>query len=86
VRLKLGEPVLNPTQGYLADVFTVGANLAGLPALSIPAGFNAQGLPIGLQLIGNHFAEARLLHTAHSYQQHTDWHKKTPAEITEELS
>lgn len=82
---KLGEPVVSPTQQYLADTFTVGANLAGLPALSIPAGFNAQGLPIGLQLIGNHFGEARLLQIAHCFQQQTDWHQRAPS-FTKDVS
>ncbi len=74
---KLGEKVDNPVQRYLADVFTVAANLAGLPALSIPAGFS-QGLPIGMQLIGKHFSEALLLNCAHQYQQCTTWHQARP--------
>lgn len=69
----------DPVQNYLADVFTVAANLAGLPALSIPAGFH-QGLPIGLQLIGGFFSEDRLLNMAHQYQQQTDWHQARPGE------
>ncbi len=74
---KLGETINNPTQRYLADIFTVAANLAGLPALSIPVGFHQQ-LPIGMQLMGPHFGEARLLQFAHHYQQETDWHHKLP--------
>ncbi|MCP0913471.1 MULTISPECIES: Asp-tRNA(Asn)/Glu-tRNA(Gln) amidotransferase subunit GatA [Legionella] len=74
---KLGEKISDPTQRYLADVFTVAANLAGLPALSIPVGFS-QGLPIGMQIIGPHFSEARLLHLAHNYQQCTTWHRARP--------
>ncbi|WED44526.1 Asp-tRNA(Asn)/Glu-tRNA(Gln) amidotransferase subunit GatA [Legionella cardiaca] len=74
---KLGEKVGDPIQNYLADVFTVAVNLAGLPALSIPAGFSA-GLPIGMQLIGNYFSEAKLLNIAHHYQQCTDWHQARP--------
>ncbi len=77
---QLGEKIADPTQRYLADIFTVSANLAGLPALSIPAGFSA-GLPIGMQLIGPHFSEACLLNTAHYYQQCTDWHLKRPEEF-----
>jgi aspartyl-tRNA(Asn)/glutamyl-tRNA(Gln) amidotransferase subunit A len=73
----LGEKIADPIQNYLADVFTVAANLAGLPAISIPAGF-AQGLPIGMQLMGKHFSESQLLNTAHHYQQHTDWHLARP--------
>lgn len=79
---KIGEKITNPTERYLADIFTVAANLAGLPAASIPAGFNA-GLPIGMQLIGNHFSEARILQLAHFYQQQTDWHLRTPKELEE---
>jgi len=74
---KLGEKIADPIQNYLADVFTVAANLAGLPALSIPAGF-ANGLPIGLQLMGKHFSESHLLCVAHHYQQQTNWHKASP--------
>lgn len=62
---------------YLADIYTVSVNLAGLPALSIPAGF-VEGLPVGLQLIGNYFAESRLLNVAHQYQLITDWHNRLP--------
>ena len=74
---KLGEKIADPIQNYLADVFTVAANLAGLPALSIPTGFDNQ-LPIGLQLMGKHFSEGRLLHIAHHYQLHTNWHLASP--------
>ena len=78
---KLGEKVADPTQLYLADVFTVAANLAGLPALSIPAGLSSDGLPIGMQLMGNHFSESLLLNMAHSYQQSTDWHLKSRGDV-----
>ncbi|HBI21690.1 MAG TPA: Asp-tRNA(Asn)/Glu-tRNA(Gln) amidotransferase GatCAB subunit A [Legionella sp.] len=78
---KLNEPIRNPTQRYLADVFTVAANLAGLPALSIPAGFNRDGLPIGMQIMGTYFSEPRLLALAHLYQQVTDWHLARPEPI-----
>ncbi|MFJ1267403.1 Asp-tRNA(Asn)/Glu-tRNA(Gln) amidotransferase subunit GatA [Legionella lytica] len=74
---KLGEKIADPIQNYLADVFTVAANLAGIPAISIPAGF-AKGLPIGMQLMGKHFSEGLLLNAAHHYQQHTDWHRAKP--------
>ncbi|MFT4058707.1 MAG: Asp-tRNA(Asn)/Glu-tRNA(Gln) amidotransferase subunit GatA [Legionella sp.] len=74
---KLGEKIADPIQNYLADVFTVAANLAGLPAISIPVGF-ADGLPIGMQLMGKHFSEQSLLNAAHQYQQHTDWHQARP--------
>lgn len=75
---KLGEKNDDPIQHYLADIFTVAANLAGLPALSIPIGFSQQGLPIGMQLIGKHFDEKRLLQSAHLYQQNTNWHLMKP--------
>jgi aspartyl-tRNA(Asn)/glutamyl-tRNA(Gln) amidotransferase subunit A len=75
---KLGEKVNDPVQMYLNDIYTIAANLAGLPAMSIPCGF-AQGLPVGLQLIGGQFAEGLLLNVAHQYQQATDWHLRTPA-------
>lgn len=71
----LGRQVADPVERYLADVFTVAANLSGLPALSIPAGF-IEGLPVGLQLMGKHFKESQLLQLAHHYQQNTDWHLK----------
>lgn len=67
----------SPADLYLSDVFTIAANLAGLPGLSMPAGFH-NGLPIGAQLIGQHFDEARLLNVAHQYQQQTDWHQRRP--------
>lgn len=74
---KAGEKSLNPTKKSLGDTFTVCANLAGLPALSIPAGFH-NGLPIGMQIIGSPLSEKRLLNIAHFYQQETNWHKETP--------
>lgn len=74
---KLGEKIADPIQNYLADVFTVAANLAGLPAISIPAGFSKE-LPIGLQLMSKHFGESRLLQIAHHYQQQTNWHLASP--------
>jgi aspartyl-tRNA(Asn)/glutamyl-tRNA(Gln) amidotransferase subunit A len=75
----LGAKTADPITMYLNDIYTIGANLAGLPALSIPCGF-AQGLPVGLQAIGSHFDEARLLNLAHLYQRETDWHLRTPPE------
>ncbi len=76
----LGANAEDPVQMYLNDIFTIPAPLSGLPALSIPCGFDAAGLPVGLQLTGNHFAEAKLLGIAHRYQQATDWHLRVPAE------
>ena len=73
----LGAKTADPITMYLNDIYTIGANLAGLPAMSIPCGF-AQSLPVGLQLIGRHFAEERLLSAAHAYQRETDWHTRVP--------
>jgi aspartyl-tRNA(Asn)/glutamyl-tRNA(Gln) amidotransferase subunit A len=70
----------DPVKMYLNDIFTIPAPLAGLPALSVPCGFDGSGLPVGLQLMGRHFSEAALLGTAHSYQQATDWHLRVPRE------
>ncbi len=77
---KLGEKAADPVQMYLSDIYTIAVNLAGLPGMSIPCGF-AGGLPVGLQLIGNYFDEARLLNVAHRYQMATDWHRRRPAGI-----
>jgi len=77
---ELGAKTSDPVQMYLGDVFTIPAPLAGLPALSIPCGFDEKGLPVGLQLTGPHFSERRLLGAAHLYQQATDWHLRVPAE------
>lgn len=76
---KRGEKAADPVQMYLSDIYTIAVNLAGLPGMSLPCGFDGQGLPIGMQLIGNYFDEARLLNVAHGYQQATDWHRRTPA-------
>jgi aspartyl-tRNA(Asn)/glutamyl-tRNA(Gln) amidotransferase subunit A len=77
VAFKLGEKSQDPVSMYLSDIYTIATNLAGLPGISIPAGFSQQ-LPVGLQLIGNYFAEGRLLNAAHRFQQVTDWHKRIP--------
>ncbi len=68
----------DPVKMYLGDIFTIPASLAGLPGMSIPCGFDAKGLPVGLQAIGNYFSEARLLNAAHQYQKATDWHTRVP--------
>jgi len=73
----IGQKTDDPVAMYLNDIYTIGANLAGIPAMSVPCGFTA-GLPIGLQLIGPHLSEARLLGIAHQYQQRTDWHTRAP--------
>ena len=75
---KLGEKTDDPVQMYLQDIYTIAVNLAGLPGMSLPCGFDSQGLPIGLQLIGNYFDEARMLGVAHQYQLATDWHQRAP--------
>lgn len=75
---KFGEKSQNPLEMYLTDIYNCAANLAGIPALSIPCGHAADGLPIGLQLMGRHFDEGRLLQIAHHYQQATDFHEKRP--------
>lgn len=77
VAFKLGDKTDDPVSMYLQDIYTISLNLAGLPGMSIPAGFS-QGLPVGLQLIGNYFDEARLLNTAHQFQLASDWHLQTP--------
>jgi aspartyl-tRNA(Asn)/glutamyl-tRNA(Gln) amidotransferase subunit A len=74
---KIGEKADDPVAMYLSDIYTIAVNLAGLPGMSIPAGM-ADGLPVGLQIIGNYFDEARLLNVAHQYQQRTDWHRQVP--------
>jgi len=76
----LGAKTEDPVQMYLNDIFTIPAPLAGLPGLSIPCGFDAKGLPVGLQIMGNYFAEAKMLGMAHQYQRATDWHRRVPTE------
>lgn len=74
---KLGEKVDDPVSMYLSDIYTIGVNLAGLPGMTIPAGF-VNKLPVGLQCVGNYFDEARLFNVGHQFQQATDWHRKIP--------
>jgi aspartyl-tRNA(Asn)/glutamyl-tRNA(Gln) amidotransferase subunit A len=76
----IGAKSADPVQMYLNDIFTIAANLAGLPGMSIPCGFDSGGLPVGLQVIGDYFSEARMLGAAHRYQQATDWHLRAPKE------
>jgi aspartyl-tRNA(Asn)/glutamyl-tRNA(Gln) amidotransferase subunit A len=78
VAFPIGEKASDPVQMYLEDLYTIPVNLAGLPGLSVPCGFGAHGLPVGLQVIGNYFDEARMLRVAHQYQQATDWHRRAP--------
>ncbi len=77
---KAGEKTDDPVAMYLEDIFTIALNLAGLPGMSIPCG-QIDGLPVGLQIIGNYFDEARLLNLGHKFQQVTDWHQQTPADL-----
>jgi len=81
VAWRLGEKSTDPVQMYLEDIYTLSTNLAGLPAMSVPCGFSSQNLPIGMQLIGNYFSEARLLQVAHQYQQASDWHLRQAGEV-----
>ena len=78
VAFRFGEKSADPIAMYLSDIYTIAVNLAGLPGMSIPVGFS-QNLPVGMQIIGNYFAEGRLLNVAHRYQQATDWHTRAPA-------
>ena len=80
----LGEKAGDPVQMYLSDIYTIAVNLAGLPGMSIPAGFGASNRPVGLQLIGNYFREAKMLNAAHQYQQVTGWHLEMPAGVRSE--
>jgi aspartyl-tRNA(Asn)/glutamyl-tRNA(Gln) amidotransferase subunit A len=79
VAWKIGEKSEDPLANYLADIYTLSTSLAGLPGMSVPAGFGAGNMPVGLQLVGNYFKEGELLHTAHAFQQATDWHIRAPA-------
>jgi aspartyl-tRNA(Asn)/glutamyl-tRNA(Gln) amidotransferase subunit A len=81
VAWKLGEHGGDPVADYLADIFTLPGSLAGLPGMSIPAGFGEGGMPVGLQLLGNYFSEAKLLNVAHRFQQATDFHLRKPEGI-----
>jgi aspartyl-tRNA(Asn)/glutamyl-tRNA(Gln) amidotransferase subunit A len=78
VAWKIGEKSDDPLANYLADIYTLSTSLAGLPGMSVPAGFGEGGMPVGLQLVGNYFHEGELLHTAHAFQQATDWHTRAP--------
>jgi aspartyl-tRNA(Asn)/glutamyl-tRNA(Gln) amidotransferase subunit A len=78
VAFDLGEKSSDPVQMYLSDAYTIAVNLAGLPGMSIPVGFGNKNRPVGLHLVGNYFAEARMLNAAHQYQLVTDWHMRTP--------
>ncbi|MDD5240795.1 MAG: Asp-tRNA(Asn)/Glu-tRNA(Gln) amidotransferase subunit GatA [Sulfuricella sp.] len=77
----LGEKSDDPVSMYLSDIYTIAVNLAGLPGMSVPAGFGANGRPVGFQVIGNYFSEAKMLNVAHQYQLATDWHTRMPQGI-----
>ena len=81
VAFKFGEKSADPVQMYLSDIYTISTNLAGLPGMSLPCGFGNHNMPVGLQIIGNWFGEARMLNVAHQYQRATDWHLKMPEGI-----
>jgi len=76
----IGEKSDDPISMYLSDIYTIAVNLAGLPGMSVPAGFS-ENMPVGLQIIANHFDESRLLNVAHQYQQKTDWHTRIPEQF-----
>jgi len=79
VAFRIGAKVSDPVQMYLNDIYTVTTNLAGLPGMSVPCGFGANNLPVGLHVTGNYFSEARMLRAAHQYQKATEWHRRVPA-------
>jgi len=81
VAFRIGAKAADPVQMYLNDIYTIPANLAGLPGMSIPCGFGGDGLPVGLHLVGNYFSEARMLNVAHQYQLASDWHLRQPPGI-----
>ena len=76
--VKIGENIDDPLKMYLSDIYTISANLAGVPGISIPCGFDEKGLPIGLQILSAAFTEDKLLRIARMYEAKTDWHKKRP--------
>ena len=78
---RIGEKSGDPVQMYLSDIYTIAVNLAGLPGMSLPCGFDRANLPVGMQLIGNYFGEAKMLNVAHQYQLATDWHQRVPQGI-----
>jgi len=81
VAFRIGAKAADPVQMYLNDIYTIPANLAGLPGMSIPCGFGENNLPVGLHIVGNYFSEARMLALAHQYQRATDWHRRMPAGV-----
>jgi aspartyl-tRNA(Asn)/glutamyl-tRNA(Gln) amidotransferase subunit A len=78
VAYDIGSKTTDCVQMYLEDLYTIPINLAGLPGMSVPCGFGNKGRPVGLQIVGNYFDEARMLSVAHAFQQATDWHAREP--------
>jgi len=81
VAFAFGAKSADPVQMYLSDIYTISTNLAGLPGMSLPCGFGNNNMPVGLQIIGNWFGEAKMLNVAHQYQKATDWHTRMPEEM-----
>ena len=81
VAFNVGEKSDDPVKMYLNDIYTIAANLAGLPAMSIPCGFGDRGLPVCLHMVGNYFSEGHMLNAAHQYQLGTDWHTRVPGDV-----
>ena len=81
VAFAFGAKSKDPVQMYLSDIYTISTNLAGLPGMSLPCGFGNNNMPVGLQIIGNWFGEAKMLNVAHQYQKATDWHTKMPEKM-----
>ncbi len=81
VAFKIGEKVDDPLKMYLSDIFTISANLAGIPGISVPCGYSQEGLPIGLQILAKAFDETTLLRIAYAYEQSTNWHKSKPEDL-----
>ena len=84
VAFDIGAKTADPVQMYLSDIYTIAANLAGLPGMSIPFGFGDRNRPVGLQIMGNYFTEAKMLNVAHRFQRATDWHLRMPPGIETE--
>jgi len=79
---KIGEKVDDPLKMYLSDIYTIAVNLAGIPAISVPCGFDEEGLPIGMQILAAAFGEDKLLRIARMFEKETDWHEKEPPVIS----
>jgi aspartyl-tRNA(Asn)/glutamyl-tRNA(Gln) amidotransferase subunit A len=82
VAFAFGAKSADPVQMYLSDIYTISTNLAGLPGMSLPCGFGANNMPVGLQIIGSWFGEAKMLQAAHQYQKATDWHTRMPGGLS----